>query len=374
MRREQFDTPFLVITGILVLFGFFIFASASLGFLARQEGLFSAVFINQLASLGIGIVALFVATRIKPPVWNKYAFYIFLISLIATLLVFIPFLGSEFGGARRWLSFGFLSFQPSELLKFGFIIYYAAWCAGVRSKIQTLKYGVAPLLILLAIAGAILALQPDFGTLIIIGIGALSIFVASGASWKHITLLVAGGLGAVVLLGSFVPYVHGRLLPFVDPSRDPLGSGYQIQQSLIAIGSGGITGRGFGQSVQKFNFLPEPIGDSIFAVFAEEWGFIGSVLLIILFLAFLARGYRIANKAPTPFTRLVVIGFTTIIVAQSFINIGAMLGILPLTGDPLVFVSHGGSSLLIALIEIGIILRISTYTASKDVLKPSGRA
>ncbi len=373
MRREQFDTPFLIITGTLVLFGFFIFASASLGFLVRQEGLFSAVFINQLVSLGIGIVALLVATRIRPPVWNKYAFYIFLVSIIATLLVFIPFLGSEFGGARRWLSFGFLSFQPSELLKFGFIVYYAAWCAGVRGKIQTMRYGVGPLVIFLAIVGSILALQPDFGTLIIIGIGAMSIFVASGAAWKHIVLLVVMGLGSIILLGLFVPYVHNRLLTFVDPARDPLGSGYQIQQSLIAIGSGGITGRGFGQSVQKFNFLPEPIGDSIFAVFAEEWGFIGSVLLIILFIAFLARGYRIANKAPTGFTRLLVIGFITTIVAQSFINIGAMLGILPLTGDPLVFVSHGGSSLLITLIEIGIILRISTYSVSKNTLKGGSR-
>ncbi|MEK7606020.1 MAG: FtsW/RodA/SpoVE family cell cycle protein [Patescibacteria group bacterium] len=365
LRFSRFDRPFLIITGILIVFGFFIFASASLGYLAREQNLFSSVFVNQLVSLGISILALIVVTQIKPTFWNKNAFFIFLGAVIATLLVFVPMLGGEHGGAKRWIWLGFISFQPSELLKFGFIVYYAAWCAGVRDKIRTMRYGIVPLCILVAIAALILVFQPDFGTLIIITIGALSIFFASGASWKHIIGIVFAGLVGIMLAGTLVPYVKDRLMTFVDPSRDPLGAGYQIQQSLIAIGSGGITGRGFGQSVQKFNFLPEPIGDSIFAVFAEEWGFIGSIILISLFVAFLARGYRIANRAPTSFTKLLTIGFITTIVAQSFINIGAMLGIIPLTGDPLVFVSHGGSSLLIALIEIGIILRISSHSGNE---------
>ena len=364
LRFNRFDKPFLIITGILVVLGFFIFASASLGILAREQSVFSSVFINQLVSLGIGIIALLVATQIKPTFWNKHAFFIFLGSIIATLLVFVPILGGEHGGAKRWLWLGFASFQPAELLKFGFIIYYAAWCAGVRDKIQTFKYGVLPFALLIALATLILIFQPDYGTLIIITIGALSVFFASGASWKQIAGIVGIGVGAALLVAMFVPYVKARIDTFLDPSSDPQGSGFQIQQSLIAIGSGGITGRGFGQSIQKFTHLPEPIGDSIFAVFAEEWGFVGSLVLILLFIAFLARGYRIANASPTHFTRLLTVGFVTMIVAQSFINMGAMLGVVPLTGDPLVFVSHGGSSLLVALIEIGIILRISSHTTT----------
>ncbi len=356
------DRLFLVITTILVAFGFFIFASASLGLLAKESGRFSSIFINQLVSTGIGIVAFFIAFRIKPTFWNKHAFFILLGGIVATLLVFIPALSLAHGGARRWIDLGFFSFQPGEALKFALIVFYAAWCAGMRTKIGTFRYGFLPLIIILAVSGLLLGLQPDFGTLFIVVIGLSSIFLAGGAQWKHVLLLVVGG--GVLLTGIYftVPYARDRIDTYIHPERDPQGAGFQIDQSLIAIGSGGLTGRGFGQSVQKFTYLPEPIGDSIFAVFAEEWGFVGSIVLIFLFLMFLSRGYRIANKAPTVFTRLVVVGFTTTIVAQSFINIGAMLGIIPLTGDPLVFVSQGGTSILFALIEIGIILRISSHS------------
>lgn len=365
MRNARFDRPFIVIAGALLLSGFFIFASASLGFLARQEGLFSSVFMNQLASLLIGGVGLVIATRIKPTFWSKYSFFILIGSIIATLLVFVPFVSLEHAGAQRWISLGTFTFQPAELMKFGFIIFFAAWCAGVKQKIESVRYGLVPLLVLLATAALILGFQPDFGTFIIIAVGLVSVFFAAGGAWKHIMLLAVAALGGLALLGTFVPYVHDRIATYLEPDRDPLGASYQIQQSLIAIGSGGLTGRGFGQSIQKFNFLPEPIGDSIFAVFAEEWGFVGSVLLVALFVAFLARGYRIANRAPTTFTRLLVVGFVTTIVAQSFINIGAMLGMVPLTGDPLVFVSHGGSSLLLALFEVGIIIRISGHARTE---------
>ncbi len=361
MKQGSIDKPFLTITLILVLAGFFIFISASLGLLARQEGLFSAITLNQLISLVIGLVGCFIAARIRFTVWNKYSLYIFIVSLIATILVFMPFIGFEHGGARRWLSIGPFSLQPAELLKFGFVIYFSAWCASMKQKVETWKHGVIPFVTMLGIMGIILALQPDFGTVIIIALAGLSIFITSGAKWTHIISLGLAGFLALAALGLFVPYIQGRLLTFVNPARDPLGAGYQIQQSLIAVGSGEFFGRGFGQSIQKFNFLPEPIGDSIFAVFAEEWGFIGSMLLLGLLVAFLARGYRIANQAPTNFSRLVVVGIVTMIVAQSFINIASMLGVFPLTGDPLVFVSQGGSALVVALVEIGIILNISKY-------------
>ncbi len=364
--RKKIDSVFLTITLLLTGVGFFIFISALLGLLAREGGRFSGLAINQGLSLLIGLVLLYAMYRIKYTVWNRYAFYVFLGSVLACALVFIPFFGFEHGGARRWIVVGGFSFQPAELLKFGFVLYLAAWYAMVKTKIATWVYGIGPLAGLLGISLVMLALQPDFGTAIILSITGLVMYFVAGGGWKHTGAIIGAGLLFVTLLGLFVPYIKDRVLTFADPSRDPQGAGYQIQQSLIAIGSGEIAGRGFGQSIQKFNFLPEPIGDSIFAVFAEEWGFIGSALLIALFLSFLLRGYRIAQEAPNQFSRLVVIGFVTMIVTQSFVNIASMLGIFPLTGDPLVFVSQGGSSLIMALTASGIILNISGYTKSPD--------
>jgi cell division protein FtsW len=357
--KRRVDTPFLAITVVLVLFGVFVFISASLGLLAREGVDMSGEVINQVVAIGAGVLLAVAASRMSPTFWNRYAFYIFIGAVIATSLVFVPSLGLTHAGANRWIILGPISVQPAEFLKFAFILYYAAWCTAVQKKIQTLQYSIVPLLILLGIAAVPLILQPDFGTLIIIGITGFAMLITAGASWKHILALLIAGLAFITLVGLTVPYVHDRLLTFVDPARDPEGAGYQIQQSLIAIGSGHITGRGFGQSIQKFNFLPEPVGDSIFAVFAEEWGFIGSIVLIALFIGLLSRGYRIAMRAPTMFSRITVVGFVTAITAQSFMNIGSMLGVMPLTGDPLVFVSQGGTAIAVALLEVGIILAIS---------------
>ena len=190
-------------------------------------------------------------------------------------------------------------------------------------------------------------------------------YFVAGAPLKHILLLVLIGIIGLGSLAFARPYIKERLLTLVNPTRDILGSGYQINQSLIAIGSGGMSGRGFGQSVQKFNYLPEQIGDSIFAVAAEEFGFIGSVILILLFLSFTLRGLHISNRAPDMFSRLVVLGIVIIIITQSLVNISAMLAIIPLSGIPLVFVSHGGTAMLIALSQVGIILSISRNMVKK---------
>ena len=189
-------------------------------------------------------------------------------------------------------------------------------------------------------------------------------FLIGGGKWSHVGIVGAIGIAGLSVLAFFKPYVRARIFTFLDPSSDPLGASYQLQQSLIAIGSGKWFGRGLGQSVQKFSFLPEPIGDSIFAVFSEEWGFIGATVLIGIFVVFLLRGMRIANHAPTVFSRLVVSGIVLSIVIQSFLNIGAMLGIVPLTGMPLLFVSQGGSALLVTLAAVGIVLNVSRYQKS----------
>jgi len=212
---------------------------------------------------------------------------------------------------------------------------------------------------IMAVPTVILLSQPDTGTLLSILIAGLSMFFVAGGRFRHLlflTVIAAVGIGVIIFTR---PYALDRVRTFIDPSADPLGSGYQIRQALIAIGSGQLSGRGFGQSIQKFSFLPEPLGDAVFAVAAEEFGFLGSIFIVFMFLAFTLRGLRISGRAPDQFSRLLALGIVILISSQSFINIAAMLGVLPLTGVPLLFVSHGGSALLFALAEVGVVLNIS---------------
>jgi len=218
-----------------------------------------------------------------------------------------------------------------------------------------------PLIIMLAIIAVILFKQPDTKSFILIAVTGISMLFISGVPMKYILGI---GIGSALVVGSlviFTPYLQERVKTFIDPSQDPRGSSYQIQQSLIALGSGGITGRGFGQSIQKFSYLPEPQGDSIFAVLGEELGFVGAFITILLYSLFALRGFRIANNSPDLFSRLLVSGIVILIISQSFMNIASITGVFPLTGVPLVFMSHGGTSLMIYLIAVGIVLNISRF-------------
>ena len=362
MRKSRVDRLFLITVTILVILGFFIFSSASLGLLARDGARFSSVAFSQFfLGIFLGSMALLVMSNIHYNYLRRYSLVIFILSMVTTLLVFVPGLGLEFNGARRWLLIGTMSVQPSEFLKIAFVIYFAAWLSGIRDKLHSFFYSVIPFVLLMGIIGAVLLSQPDAGTLLVILAAGFGMFFAGGARWRDIAVLVGASLSGAVLLVLSRPYIMDRILAFIHPERDPLGASYQIQQSLIAVGSGELFGRGFGQSIQKFSFLPEPIGDSIFAVTAEEFGFIGSSLLIILFLFLALRGLKIATRAPDYFSGLVVVGIVILIVFQSFINMASMLGIFPLTGLPLLFVSHGGSALFFTLLGVGIILGISRY-------------
>lgn len=345
--------------------GFVIFSSASLGLLARSDTQYSSVTFSQ-AVLGflLGTVAMVAASRLDYKIWRKIAFWLLVVGVILTTLVLFPQLGFEHGGARRWFVFGGLSFQPSEVLKLAFVVYFSAWAASVKDKMQSFRYGFLPLLGLLALSGGLLLKEPDTDTFMMIVFSGLAIFLAAGGKWRYILSLVIAGVVGIALLATFRPYVRERINTFFHPETDAYGASYQVQQSLIAIGSGGVTGRGFGQSVQKFNFLPEPIGDSIFAVEAEEFGFIGASLLIILFVFFAGRGLKIASRVHDLFGRLLVVGLVIMIIAQAFVNIGAMLGLLPLSGITLPFVSHGGTSLFMTLFEAGIILSVSRSAKS----------
>ncbi|HLP43898.1 MAG TPA: putative peptidoglycan glycosyltransferase FtsW [Candidatus Nanoarchaeia archaeon] len=367
MRQEnRVDWWFLVAVIVMTAAGFFIFASASLGLFAREGARFASVAFSQtFFGLFLGSIACIITSKINYRFWRKYAFYIFILSILATLLVFVPGIGFSHGGAARWILVGPVSFQPSELLKIGFLIYIAAWISGVKKNVETVKYGILPFILLCGVVGAVLLSQPDTDTYVILCATALGMFAVSGGKWKHIAVTIFIALIGLSIVAYSRPYIRERLMVFINPSHDQLGSSYQLNQSLIAIGSGQWFGKGFGQSVQKFNFLPEPIGDSIFAVFAEEFGFVGSVGLIFLFVFFAFRGMRIAMNSPDTFGGLVAFGIVILIVVQSFVNIGAMLGVLPLSGIPLLFVSHGGSALFITLAEAGIVLNISRYQRSK---------
>ncbi|OIO29234.1 putative lipid II flippase FtsW [Candidatus Nomurabacteria bacterium CG1_02_31_12] len=361
-KEKKVDKFFLIIISFLISIGVAVFISSSLGILAKNESTFYSVLFSQLVlGFGFGFIGMYFALKIDYKFWRKYSLYILLVSILVTAAVFIPNLGWSHLGAKRWIDFGFTRFQPVEILKFGFVIYFAAWLSWVKNKVQDFKFGILPLSILLAIIALILFNQPDTKSFILITITGICMLFISGVSMKYISLI---GVGSVVLLSAlvfFTPYLQERVKTFINPSQDPQGSSYQIQQSLIAIGSGGIFGRGYGQSIQKFSYLPEPQGDSIFAVIGEEFGFIGSIGIIILYLLFVLRGLRIANNSPDLFSRLLVSGIVILIVAQSFMNIASITGVFPLTGVPLVFMSHGGTSLMIDLIAIGIVLQISKF-------------
>jgi cell division protein FtsW len=360
MKAKKLDRTFLLATALLVAAGFFVFSSASMGLLAREGVSYSSVTIKQfLVGFVAGGICLLVFARIPYKFWRKYAFYLFAVSLVACICVFLPKIGYGYGGARRWITFGTYTFQPAELLKLGVVIYFAAWIAAVKDKITTFKYGALPLFCIIAVCAALIMKQPDTGTFMVIFAALVAMFIAAGGRWRYILLLVLISALSIIALAYIRPYLMARFLTFLDPSKDALGSGYQIQQSLIGIGSGGLVGRGFGQSIQKFNFLPEPIGDSIFAVAGEEFGFVGGIVLISLFLFFALRGYLIGSKVADPFGMSLCIGLITLIIIQSFINIGSMLGVLPLTGIPLIFVSQGGTAMLFALAEVGIVLSVS---------------
>ncbi len=370
MRRHA-DRILLGIVIFLVVGGFFIFSSASLGLLAREGASFSSVATSQIL-FGIigGSIALFVMSNIHYRFWRKYAFYIFLATLALTLCVFIPGLGMEHGGAQRWIRVGSFSFQPAELLKIGFVIYLATWLSGMKKHLESFMSGTVPFFSIIGITGIVMLLQPDTDTFAIMTAAGIAMFITAGGRWRDVFAFALIGIVLLASLALVRPYIKDRLTSFFNPSLDPQGSSYQVRQSLIAIGSGGIAGRGFGQSIQKFEYLPEPIGDSIFAVYSEEFGFVGSVMLVLIFSFFAFRGYKVATESADLFGMLLVVGFVTIIITQAFLNIASMLALAPISGLPLPFISHGGTAMLAMLASVGIILNVSKYRKKgKMVLK-----
>lgn len=364
LKQKEADKPLIAALVILLLFGLTMISSAGIAYSRSRFGDSYFFFRHQLL-YGVlpGLVLLYIVQKINYNFWKKISFPLFILSIFFLIMVFINGVGTKIYGASRWLQLGPFSFQPSEMLKLSIVLYLAAWLEARREMVKDFYEGLIPFLAVVAVVSFLLVKQPDMGTLGVIIIMAMAIFFSSGARISHLGLIGMGGFAALFFLIKYESYRMDRLLVFLHPEADPRGVGYQINQALLAIGSGGVLGVGLGHSLQKFNYLPEPVGDSIFAIIGEELGMVGGVFLVCLFVFFAMRGLRIARHAPDKFSELTAIGIVSWITFQAFINISAISGLIPLTGIPLPFISYGGTSIIFLMIGVGILLNISKYTS-----------
>lgn len=364
LRKQalNIDLKLLVLVLVIVIIGLAAVADASAPYAIRKfdDEFFFLKHQGQWAV--VGVFGMFVASQLKYTIWEKWAKHIFAANLILLLLVLIPGVGSTISGATRWIVVGPVSIQPSELLKLTMAMYLA--------KVASSDKGPLSYFLPLGLGAFLVMLQPDLGTTISIGIiGMTQIFLAG------VPLMFIGGSASLGLIGAIVlilssDYRRARLMTFLSADSDPLGKSYHVRQILIALGTGGMFGVGLGQSRQKYSFLPEPETDSIFAVIAEEVGFVGSVLFLLLLFAFVYRSIMIIKNAPDRFSFILGAGIIAWIAGQMLINISAIVVLVPLTGLPLPLISYGGSSLTTVLFGIGIILNISKHAKQS---KPSRR-
>ena len=358
--KNPLDFTLLITVFILLGLGIITVLSASSPTALAETGNSYKYLIKQMEAAVIGILLMFVASKIDYKLWQKNYKIIYFICMI--LLLAVCALGREAGGAKRWLDMGFLSFQPSEVAKVGVIIFYSAWLTKNKEKLKSFKYGfVYPLSLLLIPIFFILVLQNHFSATLVICMLAAILMILAGCKIRYFIFvgipLATLGVFAIIVAGQ--GFRMQRILTFFDPWQDIKGKGWQIVQSLYAIGSGGLFGVGLGESKQKYLYIPEPHNDFIFAVLAEELGFIGCAIVIILFAILIWRGITIAMKAPDMFGSLLAAGITSMIAIQVLVNIAVVTASMPVTGMALPFFSYGGTALIITLTSIGILLSVS---------------
>lgn len=355
----KFDAWLLVITLVLLCIGLVMVYSASSFEAALYYGDAAAIFERQLIGVVVGVVVMLVMIRVDYRQWRKYSLWGMIVTL--ALLVIVLKFGRSVYGASRWLAFGsFFSFQPSELAKLMLALYMADWLARKGNQVRSFWYGLAPFVILVGIIGGLILLENDLGTAIIIAGMAVVMFFTAGANIMQFLLAMTGG-GLIFLVEAFHGYRYFRLIGFLNPFKYVTSINLQLYQSLLALGSGGLLGVGLGASREKTGYLPFPYIDSIFAVIGEELGFIGCALIVFLFLFLAFRGLRLARRSQDIYGALLATGITTWLVLQAIINIGATTASLPYTGVPLPFISYGGTSEVISLAAIGVLLNISRY-------------
>lgn len=317
---------------------------------------------RQLLFAGLGVCAMFVIMNIDYWTWRKWSKSLIIICFVLLVLVLVPGVGMTRNGSTSWIGVGAFSIQPSEFMKLAMIAFLSKYLADNQKKITSFKKGLMPSLGLVFLAFGIIMLQPDLGTgTVMVGTCIVMIFVA-GARISHFAYLGLVGVAGFVALVASAPYRIKRITSFLDPWEDPLGSGFQVIQSLYAIGPGGLLGMGLGQSRQKFFYLPEPQTDFIFAILAEELGFIGGSIVLILFALLLWRGVRIALGAPDLYGSFLAIGVISMVAIQVMINIGVVTNLIPVTGITLPFLSYGGSSLTLMLAAVGVLLNVSRHS------------
>jgi cell division protein FtsW len=360
-RRSDYLTTSLIF--VLIAVGFVMLASASSNLGVTKYG-DPYYYVKHQALYGFlpGLAGFFITSRIYYRKYLRFALLLLVCTLVLVSLVFTSF-GVRINGATRWVALGPLVFQPSELLKLTFILYVAGWLALQAARKRSFFSGLIPFSIVLAFVGGILIAQPATSTVIILMGTALSMYFVSGAKLRYIALLILGVLGILAIVIYLTPYRLERVRSFLTPSANQETSGYHANQALIAIGSGGITGVGYGKSIAKLKYLPEPIGDSIFAVMAEELGFIGGSIVIAAFSALVIRLLILARRAPDPFGELLLVGFACLIGFQAFMHIGAISGVLPLTGMPLPFMSYGGTALAVFMVIGGVAVNASKHVS-----------
>ncbi len=355
------DWKLIIAFGALIVFGLLVLSSASAPLSFQRFGT-AYYYVTHQILYGVlpGLVLFLFFSLVDYTVWKKYALVMLGVSLVLLVLVFIPGIGAEFGTARSWIVFGNISMQPSEFVKLTFLMYLATWLAQRgHAKAQDLHEGLLPFAVALGMIVFLLLLQPDTGSMMIIAVMAMTVYFVGGANIRHVIAIVGAGLAGLLLLIKLSPYRTARFMTFLHPELDPQGIGYHINQAFLAIGSGGLFGRGFGLSRQKYQYLPEVMGDSIFAILSEELGFFIAAATVALFVYVMLRGFKVAMSAKDAFGKYLVVGVIAWFTTQAFFNIGAMAGVLPLTGVPLPFVSYGGSATLVGMAAMGLVANVS---------------
>lgn len=359
-KRRPVDKTLPVIVALLLMMGLVTLFSATY-YNAQDGGDALSEVKKQLFGMAIGFVAMLFTSRIPYWFWGRHRVALAGLALSAGLLilVIIPGVGVYVNGSRRWLRLGPLSFQPSEFAKYALVLFVSLALAARGKRVRRFFDGILPVLAAPAVAFLLILEQPNLSTAGSILIVSVILVMLAGAKWRHMLLLGGGGLAVGAYYAWSAPYRRARLLSFTDPFAKMSDEGYQLAQSLIAFGSGGLFGMGLGRGRQKYAYLPYPESDFIFAIVGEDFGLLGCVAVILLFIAFLFAGMRIALTCPERFGCLLAAGITAMITVQAFINMGVVIGILPTTGLPLPFFSAGGTSLSITMAAVGVLLSIS---------------
>lgn len=361
LMRDQvqgYDLLLLCITLLLVLAGVVMIYSASIGLSDRAFGSTSLLLRYHLLHLGVGLIGLIVAMRIPVAAWREWIPVGLLICFALLILVLLPGIGYKAGGARRWLHIGFVSVQPTEILKLALIAFVASYLDRKQALVSQFFRGIVPGLAVMGVFLLLALLQPDFGTVVLIALTLLLMIFVGGAKPGHVLVSLLGAFMLGAYLVASQSYRMKRFLTFLDPWQDPQDAGFQIIQSYLAFGNGGVFGVGLGGSRQKMFFLPEAHTDFIFSILAEEMGLLGVLAIMFLFACFIWRGYKASLSAKDDFSRYLAFGITTLFSLQIVLNLAVVMGMMPTKGLPLPFISLGGSSLVLNLFMTGILLNV----------------